>query len=111
MYYTTFMSPYGSGYLSLLVMLIGAIVIVYARHDLLLESVGSGLLLTAFAFIYYQILLIFFPQLFINQWFIHNLSGLLPLGIPLEEYLWHFAWGALIGPAYEYLKGVRLKHP
>lgn len=70
----------------------------------LLTAVYFTLLHSVFYYIYFG----FFPEA-ITWWKLENVSGFLPLGIPLEEYLYTFAWGFVAGPASELC--ARLKLP
>lgn len=97
-----------SMYSSLIVMLVGGSLVFLRRPDLWREAVGSGLALMTIATAYYVVALQVFPGLF-DQWNHSVLLGIHPLGIPIEEYAWHFAWGFIAGPAYEYARGVWLR--
>ncbi len=41
-------------------------------------------------------------------WLLENISGILILGVPIEELLWGFGWGMLAGSIYEFHKGLKL---
>ena len=82
-------------------------IIVLARRDLLSSSLYSASLAVILAFFSYKIILLRYPGLIRAWWDLDNISGLLINGIPLEEYLWFFTAGLVLGPAYELLRGIR----
>lgn len=49
---------------------------------------------------------IFFPDFF-SFWIEDKLLGLRILGAPVEEFVWHFAWGAAVGAVFEISRAVR----
>ncbi|HCE30951.1 hypothetical protein A2778_05635 [Candidatus Daviesbacteria bacterium RIFCSPHIGHO2_01_FULL_40_24] len=77
------------------------------RPDLLGKILYSGLLFGLFYFLFFSAFAFFIPD-FIMHWNINNLSGLILRGVPLEEIVWAFGVGALLGPIYEYLLGIKL---
>ena len=103
----TFVFAINSVYVSLTVMLFGGAWIVWHRHDLIPEAVGNGVLLAVFFFVFYAIWLFLFPGIFVTQWHLENLSGIFFMGIPVEEFLFAFAWGFITGPAYEFVYDLR----
>lgn len=67
------------------------------------ETIVGGLIFLAVYFISFKLTL-FFDPLFVNQWSLQNLSGILVLGIPLEEYVFAFLFGTVWSPIYEIVK-------
>lgn len=94
-------------YAAILAFIISWFVIVLARRDLLSPSLYSAGLAVVLAFFSYKIILFRYPGLIRAWWDLDNVSGLLVSGIPLEEYLWFFTAGLVLGPAYELLRGIR----
>lgn len=90
-------------------LLLGSILILTVRHDLIKISLMSGLLTGLIFALMYFILLYFFPGLIQKYWLLHNLSGIFILGIPIEELGWAFSWGMVAGPAYECTVGLMLR--
>jgi hypothetical protein len=82
----------------------GLIVLLLFRKDLIRSSLTNGLVFMIMAitglFIFVQI----YPGIIQKWWLLDKISGILIIGIPLEEYMWHFITGATIGPIYEILK-------
>ena len=101
---------FNSMYVSIAIMLLFGVVILIFRHDLLKYAFFSGLLMGGLMFFFY---LLFFNNVFSgiihNWWLLKNVSGILILGVPIEEPMWGFAWGFVAGPAYEFINGLRLK--
>ncbi len=95
-------------YATSLAFLAVAIIIIFYRRDLWIDSLASGLLAGLFMFVFYQFFLSLFPEAIIKWWKLGNLSGLFLTDVPIEEFLWAFAWGMMAGPMYEFFAGKRL---
>src|SRR3989344_3622767 len=100
---------FNSIYVSIFVFLIFGMIIIKIRHDLLKDAIISGLLIAAVMFIAYLIFIPMFPGIIQNWWKLNNISGVLILGVPLEELLWAATWGFVAGPLYEFLNGLRFR--
>lgn len=81
--------------------ILGAMLIVYYRRDLLKASLGTGLIAFTYSIVGYQILLLYNPDFVQQTYLLDQLSGMLWLGVPIEEYIWFFTSGLLVGPYYE----------
>lgn len=81
---------------------------VVARPRLLRNALWSGLLFCGLHTVFYICFFAVYPEA-LSWWRLENASGILPLGIPLEEYAWTFGWGFVAGPASELV--ARLKVP
>ena len=86
-----------------------ALLIYYFRRDLFIDGLMSGIFLAITMFLAYLIFLYIFPNAIQKWWFLNNISGILILGIPLEELLWAFSLGLVAGPTYEFITGLRLQ--
>lgn len=86
---------------------VNVVLMAITRPDLLGKILYSGLLFGLFYFLFFSIFALFVPN-FIKHWNLNNLSGLILLGVPLEEIIWAFGVGALLGPLYEYLLSIKL---
>ena len=69
----------------------------------------SGFLCGLIFLIGYLILLTFYPLIFQAFWQLDNLSGIRIGKIPIEEILWAFGFGMVVGPMYEFYAGLRFK--
>ena len=83
-------------------------VIYIKRKDLIKDSLISGFSTLVLAIILYQILNLITPGFFDEFWLFRNIPRILVIGIPLEEIVWFFLAGALMGPLYEYWKEGKL---
>lgn len=99
-----FVVPMGvnSIYVSTAVFFLVTLWMLFARADLLPVAVVSGAVLALIMIASYQIVLMFHETLFTEFWRLENLSGRFVLGVPLEEPLWGFGWGAFIGSAWKF---------
>jgi len=100
---------FNSIYVSIAVFLIIGATMLLFRHDLLRNAFFSGLLVGALMFLFYLIFIPLFPNVIQEWWLLQNISGILLFGIPLEELAWGFGWGFFAGPAYEFVRGLKLK--
>ena len=83
----------------------GAAVIWEERKDLIFHSMLGGIILTLVYFVCFEFFNFLFPH-FIPQFYtLKNVSGILVLGIPLEEYLYVLGFGLMWAPFYEYEHG------
>ncbi len=87
--------------------IIDTVLVVITRPDLLPKVIYSGLLFGLLYFFFFSLLSFFIPG-FIRHWNFTNLSGIIILGVPLEEILWAIGTGGVVGPIYEYLLSIRL---
>lgn len=91
--------------------IIAALFFINQRTDLLINSLLSGVAVMFIMFISYFILfnVIMNTETMIRQgWLLYGTSlDFRIFGIPFTEMIWGFAWGMLLGPLYEFVKGVR----
>lgn len=86
---------------------VNVVLMVVTRPDLIKKILYSGLLFGLFYFLFFSAFAFFIPD-FIMHWNLNNLSGLILLSVPLEEIIWAFGVGALLGPIYEYLLSIKI---
>ncbi len=98
-----------SFYANCLGILAAIIYILIQRKDLIKISVVSGLLLLILSLPIYFLLMYISPGWVEAIWMIDKLSGIIVLGIPVEDYIWYFLSGAVIGIMYPYWSGKRYK--
>lgn len=79
------------------------------RQDLIGKAVLSGFALVIFTTAWYSVLLWIFPHAIEQSWRLENLSGVLLLDIPLEEYIFAFSLGFGGSFFYEAVTGRRLR--
>ncbi len=87
----------------------GAFVIWLQRVDLVRRSlIGGFLFLTLYVGVA-LLLLLMFPSFIALHYHLNNVSGVLLLGIPLEEYLFAFGFGSMWSVIYPYTCNVGYK--
>lgn len=80
----------------------GTLAIIYTRRDLIIHSLIGGLLFLVVYILGYLLLLQIFPNFIHDIYRLNFTSGIILLGIPLEEYLYALTFGMLWAPIYEY---------
>ncbi|MBI4097940.1 MAG: hypothetical protein HY426_02770 [Candidatus Levybacteria bacterium] len=87
-----------------------AAIVWYFRRDLVKHSLLSGLFMGIFFLLFYYLLYLrIYPGIINAWWILSKTSGVFLFGIPLEEILWAFFMGLWVGPAYEFLMGLKDK--
>ncbi len=81
--------------------------IIIIRRDLVYPALISGIFFSSFMFLFYLIFLQIFPGIIQAWWLLSNISGILIVGIPLEELIWGFSVGFLGGIVYEFILGMK----
>ncbi len=84
-------------------LLAGALAAIACRPDLAWNSIIGGLLFMGLYFIMFLGIITVFPS-FINSWNMQVLTGILVLGVPLEELLFAFTFGMMWSGVFEHLK-------
>lgn len=79
------------------------------RKDLIIDSLASGFLLTLVSFLFFVIPEAITPGWVLSHWYIENLTGIIILKATLEDLIWFFTVGLLIGPLYEFWQEGRLR--
>jgi len=82
--------------------LVPTLIIWFKRKDLIADSLFSGALIMVISVIFYRIPEFFFPGWLQVVWNFEMLSGILLWGVVIEDIVWFFLAGLLIGPLYEY---------
>lgn len=109
LFYGTFYLLHVSSYYASLFCLVPAILFIWIkRHDLIPDSVVSGLLMSGVGFLWFASAELFSPGWVRHYWMLSNLSGLFIWRAPLEDITWIFLAGAFIGPLYEIWQGAKL---
>lgn len=94
-------------YASAIAFAICALILLFIRHDLFINAVGSGFGVMFVMFVCYYFLFNILAsnteELLKQGWIIHNsILDMRITNIPLTEMIWGFTWGFLAGPWYEY---------
>ncbi len=82
--------------------------IIYKNHRYVKIQIWSGFFAAIITFVTFKILIFINPIFVINTWYLHNLTGIIISGIPLEEYLFAFSAGFGTSLFYEFVTGKEL---
>lgn len=104
--FTTDLNPIYSASIALVV---GFFATWYCRPDLVKKMLLSGLLFTVIYFIVFFFLEITFPGYVEAVWNLEALSGIIILGVPIEELMWAFTFGLYWSSVYEHLSWYKIK--
>ncbi len=96
-------------YCGVISMFAGALLTLYCRPDLKWKIWVGGLLFLVYYFIFFVSLLAVFPDYVVHVWNLKALTGILFLGIPLEELLFAFSFGMLWSSLYEHILWYKIK--
>lgn len=95
-------------YPGILAMFTGTMASLWCRPDLKSKIwVGGGIFLALY-FLFFQLLYLSFPGYVEKYWAIDALSGIITLGIPIEEYLFALTFGLMWSSLYEHLLWQRI---
>jgi hypothetical protein len=88
--------------------LLALAVILRARPDLIRVAVGSAVIGTLVSLPFYGLMEGLLPGFIASSWYIDRLSGILLLGIPIEDLIWYFYTAMVFGTYYKLLAGWRV---
>jgi hypothetical protein len=103
-----FILGWNTFYASFPALLIPLAIIYIKRKDLIIESLISGIILAILSLIFYIIPEVITPGWITSAWNFNTISGIKFLKVPIEDIIWFFMVGLLIGPLYEYWKDKKL---
>lgn len=104
---TTHLNPLHS---SIIAMFIGGFATWYCRPDLKKKMIVSAFIFLALYFFYFLTLIAISPSYVEQVWNLKAISGVLILGIPLEELLFATSFGFLWSSIYEHLAWRKIKY-
>ena len=96
-------------YSAIIAMIVGGLMAWYCRPDLKKKMVVSAFLFLALYFVYFLTLIAMSPDYVEQVWNLQAISGILIIGIPLEELLFALSFGFIWSSIYEHLTWRRLK--
>jgi len=99
LYTTTSLNPI---YSTISALLIGALATFYCRSDLIKKMITSAVIFFVIYFIFFFIFNILFPGYIEKVWDLKVLSGILLLGVPLEELIFALSLGLMWSSIYEH---------
>jgi hypothetical protein len=83
-------------------------IVLASRPDLTHAAAVTGIVGTALAVPVYLVMDAVFPGSIAATWDLPHLSGLLPLGIPIEDLVWYLYTAALWGTYYKFATGQKV---
>jgi hypothetical protein len=90
-------------YPSILAMIFGSLATAWCRRDLAKNTWVGGLLFLAYYALFIGGLELLVPGYVAHVWNLRSLSGIVVIGIPLEELLFAFSFGTFWSAVYEHL--------
>ena len=103
---TTSLNPI---YSSIVALVIGGLITLYCRPDLKSKMMVSALLFFGVYFLYFLTLIVAFPGYVELVWDLKAISGILIIGVPLEEMVFALAFGFYWSSVYEHIAWRRIK--
>jgi hypothetical protein len=100
--------PWNPIYPAIGAMAVGAVATMLCRPDLVRTTWVGGLLFLGYYFLFFLLLEITAPGYVQHVWNLEDLTGILILGIPLEELLFAIAFGFYWSGVYEHLMWRRI---
>jgi hypothetical protein len=104
-----FATPLNPIYSAIIAMLVGGLFSWYCRPDLKKKMLTSALMFLVIYFIYFLTLIALYPEYVEQVWNLKAISGILILGIPLEELLFALGFGFIWSSIYEHITWKKLK--
>ncbi|OGI64898.1 hypothetical protein A3H53_03810 [Candidatus Nomurabacteria bacterium RIFCSPLOWO2_02_FULL_40_10] len=103
-------TPLNSLHSAIIAMTLGGLAAWYCRPDLKKKMFVSAFLFFCIYFVYFLTLIAMSPGYVERVWNLEAISGILILGIPLEELLFALSFGFMWSSVYEHLTWRRLKN-
>lgn len=96
-------------YSTIIALLVGGIFTLYCRPDLKNKMLVSGLIFLGFYFVYFLTLILLYPGYVEKVWNFEAISGILIVGVPLEELMFALAFGFFWSGVYEHFTWRKLQ--
>lgn len=106
LYVTTSMNPIYSG---IIAMFVGGIAAVLCRPDLKKKILVGSITFLLLYFVFFLFFTLAYPGIVYKVWNLAALSGILIVGVPLEELLYALTTGMLWSSVYEHVKWYKLQ--
>ena len=97
-------------YSASMAMLVGGVATILCRPDLKKEIWMGGILFLALYFVFFFFFILAYPYAVAEFWNLSAISGIMILGIPLEELMFAFAYGLMWSSAYEHILWHKMKN-
>lgn len=106
LYFFTNLNPI---YSTSIALLIGGIAAILCRPDLRKKIVIGGILFFCLYFVFFLFFNLVYPGLVQEVWNLSAISGILIIGVPLEELMFAFTFGMMWSSVYEHIKWYKLE--
>lgn len=103
-----FLTGWNHIYCGIVAMFSGGVAALLCRPDLKKKIWVGGFLFLGLYSVFFLSLILFFPDYVTNVWNFSQISGILILGVPLEELLFAFTFGMLWSSFYEHIHWYKL---
>ncbi len=91
-------------YSAILSLFAGGILTITCRKDLLKNSLIGAIVFSLFYFLFFLLVDLLYPRFISEVWNFSTISGILIVGIPIEEILFAFGVGIMWSGVYEHFK-------
>lgn len=96
-------------YSSFIAMIGGGLFAWYCRPDLKKKMLASAGIFLGLYFVYFLTLILMYPGYVEKVWNLKAISGILIMGVPLEELIFALSFGFIWSSVYEHLKWYKIK--
>jgi len=96
-------------YSASIAMFVGGIAAIVCRPNLKNKIVVGGVLFLLLYFVFFLSFNLFYPDIVQQVWNLQAISGILILGVPLEELMYAFTFGMLWSSIYEHMLWYKLE--
>lgn len=108
-FFLLLVSSFNPIYFAIIAMVVGGLFSLYCRPDLKKKMIASAFIFLGIYFVYFLTLIVIYPGYVERVWNLPAISGILILGIPLEELLFAISFGFIWSSAYEHIKWRKIK--
>lgn len=95
-------------YSASIAMFVGGISAMLCRPDLKNKTFIGGVLFLVLYFVFFLSFNLIYPSAVTQYWNLSSISGILLLGIPIEELIFAFTFGMMWSGVYEHIKGYKI---
>jgi hypothetical protein len=95
-------------YSASIALFVGAIATIICRLDLIKQIITGGILFLVLYFVFFLLINLVFPGFVDKAWTLEAISGIILLGVPLEELMFAFTFGMMWSSVFEHILGYGL---
>lgn len=104
-----FVTEFNPIYDAIIALSVSGVFSLYCRPDLWRKMIASALLFVSIYFLYFVALVVIYPDYVREAWNLTAISGMLILGVPLEELLFAASFGFIWSGIYEHIIWRKIK--